>query len=239
MTLTADRTTRPSDLPPAPVPQRPTRGGLLVVTVLVRAVLALTVVGGVLAALQLVGTPETAVSSPPVLRTSYGLLSVGDVSVSAAIPGAGKGMVGKGHGAHAPSGGAAGVRVNVPVTLQNEGDAAVPYTPAQFRLDVGSGTPLAPQESPLLTGELRPDAAVALRLTFALPSGATSARLTVDGGRPASGLYLELPVPSVPAQQMTPQDQPAPPAPAPPAPAQPAPAPPVGAGQHGSSVHGH
>jgi hypothetical protein len=63
-------------------------------------------------------------------------------------------------------------------------------------------------DSPLLTGALGPGAAVALRLTFALPAGATSARLVVDGGQPAAGLDLALPAASTPGQPMTPQEQP-------------------------------
>lgn len=196
---------------------------------LVSFVLSLAVVGALLAAVQLTTTVETAGSSPqqPVLRTPYGLLAVGDVTVSVAVD-ASKGMVGKGtvgngtagnavagkgHAAHTgAASGAAGVRVNVPVTLQNDSDAAVRYTPEQFRLVTGTGQPAGPEDSALLTGELRPGAAVALRLTFALPAGATSARLTVDSGRPTAGLDLSLPAASTPGQQMTPQDQPAEPA---------------------------
>jgi hypothetical protein len=203
----------------------------LALTLLVRVVLALTVVGAVIAALQLSAVFTPAGSSPqPVLRTPYGIVAVGDVTVSVAVD-ASKGMVGKdaageGHAAHTgAASGPAGVRVNVPITLHNQSDAAVRYAPEQFQLFTGDGQPAGPEDSALLTGQLQPGAAVALRLTFALPAGATGTRLVVDGGQPAVGLDLQLPAARTPGQPMTPQDQPAEAEP----PAEPAPAP-AGAG---------
>lgn len=180
---------------------------------LVRVVLTLTLVGALVLAVQLVVEDEGGDTvDGSVLRTGYGSVEVGDVTVSVAVPAADKGMVGAGHTAHTGAADGAGVRVNVPVVLQNDSDAPVDYRPAQFRLDGGSGSAVGPQDNALLTGALRPGAAVSLRLTFALPAGADRARLVVDGG-PSEGLDLHLPGASATGRQMTPQDSA--PAPAP------------------------
>ena len=219
-TAVARRTTAPVPAV-SPVSQRPSAprttslddAGGRGLTVLVWFVLVLTVGGAVLAVRQLSSTPSIAAAWPErVLRTAYGLVVVGDITVSAAAE-AGKDEVA--HDDTAPAGAAttaADVRFNVPITLQNSSDAAVRYAPGQFGLVTGDGRPARPEDSPLLTGELQPGAAVALRLTFAVPAGVTSSQLTVDGGEPAAGLDLRLPAVSAPDRPVTPQDQPAQPA---------------------------
>lgn len=228
MTLTASAHRSTSSCLPAasPVSRRsavpraaaPVDAGGRALAYLVWCVLALAGVGAVIAALQ-VSTMRTTAGAPPqsVLRTSYGLVAVGDVTVSVAVD-ASKGMVGTGHASHAGAASrAAGVRVNVPITLQNTSGAPVRYAPDQFRLVTSSGQPAGPVDAAMLTGQLRPGAAVALRLTFALPAGATGTRLVVDGGEPAAGLDLRLPAASTAGQPTSPQDQPAQPEPGAPA----------------------
>lgn len=231
MTLTAHRTATSAVLTPARVSgrtaessrSRPFEAGGPALTDLVRAVLTLTLVGALVLGVQLVVDRRGGgASGQSVLQTPYGAVEVGDVTVTAAVPAADKGMTG-GHTAHGGAADAADVRVNVPIVVQNDSDAPVLYRPGQFRLEDGSGAAVVPQDNPLLTGELRPGAAVALRLTFALPAETRNARLVVDGG-PAAGVDVQLPGATAPAQQMTPQDTST-------APSAPAPAP--------SGAHGH
>ncbi len=197
----------------AVAPAHPSDAGGLTLADVMRVVLTLAVVGAVIAGLQLATSPTSAGSSAEsVLSTPYGLVAVGSVTVSAAVPAANAGMVGTqapsaGHSAHTGAGATPdGVQVNVPLTLHNRGDEVVSYRPQQFRL-VADGQEVTPQDSALLTGELRPEAAVSLRLTFALPAAVDGARLRVDGASPSDGLELQLPGASVPGAQMTSQEQ--------------------------------
>lgn len=211
MPLTANRTATALVLTPQAVgrtavpPRRsPFDVGGATLTDLVRVVLTLTLVGVLVLAVEpLVAGDGRAASDHRVLQTPYGSVRVGAVTVVAVVVGADKGPVGGGHAAHA--GAASGVRVNVPLTLENDSDATVRYRPGDFRLEAGGAQAVGAQDNPLLTGALRPGAAVSLRLTFPLPAEASSARLVVDGG-PADGLDLALPAAVTPGQQMTPQD---------------------------------
>jgi hypothetical protein len=162
------------------------------VLVVVVAVLLLSVVGGVLAALQLTTPSGTAVlragqPAGPVLTTSYGSVSVGTVGSSTAPP-----ATSGPHAAHGADTSQAS-RLHVPVTVANDGASSVRYGPDDFSLVAGTSEPVAPQDGPLLEGRLRPGAAVTLRLTFAVPSGTTAARLSMSGATPTGGVALDLP----------------------------------------------
>lgn len=200
MTLTADLTAAatspdpppaaspaaPEAVAPAPVVRAPSRSaGVLRRTDLVRLAVTLSSVGAVLAGLSLLAVDGGAADDSPVLRTPYGLVAVGRVSVDSAPRAA------------APSGAAPAERVAVPVTLHNLSDEPVHYGPEHFLLRSGSGA-VPPEPGSVRSGEVSPGGAVQLRLVFPR-GGAEQARLTVDVAEPATGLLLHLPPPAAAA----------------------------------------
>jgi hypothetical protein len=215
MISTAHRPARPSAALPATAPpggaaseagtgsrRLAVRSAVLAVVV---AFLVLTVVGGVLALLQLSSSSAAGVlhqgPAAPVLTTDYGSVTVGSVGRSTAPPAGASPHAA--HGAAKDSGQPA--RLHVPVTMTNDGASSVGYAPGQFRLVAGTGQAMAAEDGPLLEGRLRPGAAVTLRLTFAVPSGTTAARLVISGASPTDGVALDLPaataVDAPPAQE--------------------------------------
>ena len=159
-------------------------------------VLVLTVAGAGLAVAQLItpagGTPPAG-SHAVTLTTSYGSVLVGEATLSRPAPRAAATATAVPATAGEPAGDLPAARlVHVPVTLRNDSDATVSYRPEQFLLRAEGGQPAVPEDGPLLTGQLRPGAAVVLRLTFAVPPGAATAHLSVPGAHPAEGVPLPL-----------------------------------------------
>lgn len=64
------------------------------------------------------------------------------------------------------------LQVRASVTLTNLLPQTIDYSPSQFRLITGKGTPVAPSESTIQAGTLQPDANISGFLTFVAPSGA-------------------------------------------------------------------
>ena len=162
-------------------------------SVVVRSVSALGLAGGALAtALVLQGPPAEGHSDTTVgtrLVTSTGAVDVGTPSV--ALTHQANEMVGMPASAAHRTGG----EVLVPVTLTNTSDQSIRYAASQFHLIVDGETVEAAGEAADDPGrELRPNAAVSLRLTFPHVS-------LVHGGQlsylPAAGAPLTAPLDAV------------------------------------------
>jgi hypothetical protein len=169
-------------------------------SVVVRAVTALGVAGAALAAALVLqgpaaeGPSDAALSTR--LATSAGTLDVGTPSVT--LVHQPNEMVGMPASAAHRSGG----EVLVPVTLTNTSDRPIRYAASQFHLVVDGETVDAGGEAAVGSGqELRPDAAITLRLTFTDVSLVHGGQLRYES---ATGAFVTAPLEAVAESTPTP-----------------------------------
>ncbi|HWT22268.1 MAG TPA: hypothetical protein VN213_02060 [Solirubrobacteraceae bacterium] len=156
---------------------------------LVAATAALACSGAVLAVATLTDGVHAGVLQPsgPEARASFGALTVERVARVPLI---------RRHG-HAAADGAPVSELRVVVRVENRRQAAVPYSPGQFRLRVGRApgtvSPVQPlRRSPVLSG----DTVLHQRLAFRVPAAGPALSLVFDDVDRASPITIPLPATS-------------------------------------------
>lgn len=115
------------------------------------------------------------------VRTSFGSIVVGSAQ---SLNGLGaKPLGGVNHGI-ADYVGPESAQVQVTVDITNRTRAPIPYSPSQFTLVAGTGTPIAPDRASIKPATLLPDAAVEATLIFIAPRKGQKLQLAFqDRGR--------------------------------------------------------
>jgi hypothetical protein len=121
------------------------------------------------------------------VRTSFGIVAVEHVSVDSGLPADVLG--GQTHGVRGLVSDAK-ASVQAFVTLTNESNAVVPYSPGQFRLRAGAMT-VAATTAMLEPGTLQPQANIDARMQFVVPRGGERLQLEFRD-RDGSSVLIEL-----------------------------------------------